>query len=150
MRIEKDIQLNIAQRIEIKFSNAINSTTDGRPSDHPYGVGNQLTSNEFTYNGLTNCFLEENNGIIRIYHVVRSTRVGVLSNAGTLNYSTGTIVLSSFAPSAFADGGTTLKLTAVPQNKDILPLRNQIVRIRDTDISVTMIDDKTISLVNRT
>jgi hypothetical protein len=59
-------------------------------------------------------------------------------------------VLSSFAPSAFADGGTTLKLTAVPQNKDILPLRNQIVRIRDTDISVTMIDDKTISLVNRT
>jgi hypothetical protein len=150
MRIEKDIQLNTAQRIEIKFSNAINSTTSGRPADHPYGVGNQLTSNEFTYNGLTNCFLEENNGIIRIYQVIRSTRVGVLSNAGTLNYNTGTIVLSSFAPSSFADGGTTLKLTAIPQNKDILPLRNQIIQIRDVDISVTMIDDKTISLVNRT
>jgi inhibitor of KinA sporulation pathway (predicted exonuclease) len=150
MRIEKDIQLNTAQRIEIKFSNAINPTTNGRPADHPYGVGNQLTSNEFTYNGLTNCFLEENNGIIRIYQVVRSERIGVLSNAGTLNYSTGTIILSSFAPSAFADGGTTLKLTAVPQNKDILPLRNQIIQIRDADISVTMIDDKTISLVNRT
>lgn len=150
MRIEKDIQLNIAQKIEIKFSNAINSATSGRPTDHPYGVGNQLTSNEFTYNGFTNCFLEENNGIIRIYQVIKSIKVGVLSNAGTLNYNTGTIVLSSFAPSAFADGGTTLELTAIPQNKDILPLRNQIIQIRDVDISVTMIDDKTISLVNRT
>lgn len=149
LRVEKDIQLNVAQRVEIKFSNAINSTTNGRPSDHPYGVGNQLTSNAFTYNGLENCFLEENSGIIRIYQVIRSEKVGVLSNAGTLNYSTGTVILSNFAPSAFADGGSTLKLTAVPANKDILPLRNQIIQIRDEDISVTMVDDNTISLVNR-
>jgi hypothetical protein len=149
MRIEKQIQLNVAQRLEIKFSNPINSSTNGRPSTHPYGAGNQITSNTFTYNGLENCHLEENNGIMRIYQTVRSERVGVLSNAGTLNYNTGTVVLSNFAPSAFADGGSTLILTAIPQDKDILPLRNQILQIRDEDISVTMVDDKTISLVNR-
>jgi hypothetical protein len=42
-----------------------------------------------------------------------------------------------------------LKVTAVPQDKDILPLRSQIISIRDADISVTMLDDKSISLVNR-
>ena len=150
MRIEKNIQLNVRQRIEVRFSNAINSSTNGRPSSHPYGVGNQVTSNSFTYAGLENCYLEENNGIMRVYQIVRSERIGVASNVGTVNYSTGTIVLSNFAPSAFEDGGSTLKLTAVPQDKDILPLRNQIIQIRDSDISVTMIDDKTISLVNRT
>ena len=150
MRIEKNIQLNVRQRIEIRFSNAINSSTNGRPSSHPYGVGNQVTSNSFTYAGLENCYLEENNGIMRVYQIVRSERIGVASNVGTVNYNTGTIVLSNFAPSAFEDGGSTLKLTAVPQDKDILPLRNQIIQIRDSDISVTMIDDKTISLVNRT
>jgi hypothetical protein len=58
-------------------------------------------------------------------------------------------VLTNFAPTAFNDGSTTLKVTAVPQDKDILPLRSQIISIRDADISVTMIDDKSISLVNR-
>jgi hypothetical protein len=149
MRIEKNIQLNVPQRVEVRFSNAINSTTNGRPSDHPYGVGNQLTSNAFTYAGLSDCFLEENNGIVRVYQLVRSERIGVASNVGTLNYSTGTVVLSNFSVSAFNDGSSTLKLTAIPQNKDILPLRNQILQIRDQDISVSMIDDKTISLVNR-
>lgn len=150
MRIEKNIQLNVRQRIEIRFSNAINSTTNGRPASHPYGVGNQITSNSFTYAGLENCYLEENNGIMRVYQIVRSERIGVASNVGTVNYSTGTVVLSNFVPSAFEDGGSTLKLTAVPQDKDILPLRNQIIQIRDEDISVIIIDDKTISLVNRT
>jgi hypothetical protein len=58
-------------------------------------------------------------------------------------------VLTNFAPTAFNDGSTTLKITATPQDKDILPLRGQIISIRDADITVTMVDDKSISLVNR-
>jgi hypothetical protein len=42
-----------------------------------------------------------------------------------------------------------LKLTANPSSLDILPLRNQIVSIRDADINVEVVDDRTISLVNR-
>lgn len=149
MRREIDIQLGVPTRYEIKFSNAIDSTTSGRPSSHPYGAGNRLTSNEFTYAGTPNCFLEENNGIIRIYSNETGSNVAVLNNAGTLNYTTGTVVLSSFAPTSFADGGNTLKLTAFPADKDILPLRNQILQIRDADITVTTLDDNSISLVNR-
>lgn len=149
MRKEVDVQLGTSKRYDILFSNPINNSTNGRPASHPYGVGNQLTSNEFSISGYTNCFLEENNGIIRIYRVSGGTNVAVSSNAGTLNYDTGKVILSNFGPTAFADGGVTLKLTAVPQNLDILPLRNQIVSIRDADISVSVVDDRTISLVNR-
>jgi hypothetical protein len=151
IRISKEvsIQLGVETRYDIVFANAINNTTYGRPSTHPYGVGNKVTSNAFTYSGYTNCYLEENNGIMRIYQLVATQNIGIVNNAGTLDYDTGKIVLTSFAPSAFADGGNTLKLTAYPAEKDILPLRNQILSIRDADITASMVNDRSISLVNR-
>lgn len=149
MRKETDVQLNASTRYEISFSNPINSSTSGRPSTHPYGVGNQVTSNEFSYAGYDQCYLEENNGIMRIYRLSGSDKVAVSSNVGTLDYTTGKVILTSFAPTSFADGGTTLKLTAIPRDLDILPLRNQIVSILDADIDVTVVDDSTYSLVNR-
>lgn len=149
LRREIDVQLGTRARYEINFANPINPATAGRPANHPYAVGNQLTSNEFSFGGFTNCFLEDNNGIVRIYRVVGRENVGVSLNAGSIDYTTGKIILPNFAPTAFADGGTTLKLTIVPRDRDILPLRNQILTIRDEDISIQIVDDKTISLVNR-
>jgi len=149
MRKELDIQLGNSARYEISFSNPIDDTTRGRPASQVYGFGNKVTSNEFTYLGYSNCFLEDNDSIIRIYRETINENIAVQINAGTIDYDTGIITLTAFAPTAFADGGTTLKITATPANKDILPLRNQILTINDADITVSMIDDKTISLVNR-
>jgi hypothetical protein len=149
MRKETSVQLNASTRYEISFSNPINNSTDGRPSTQAYGTGNQVTSNEFSYAGYEQCFLEENNGIMRIYRISGNDKVAVVANAGTLNYDTGKIILNAFAPTAFADGGSTLKLTATPRDLDILPLRNQIITILDADIDVTVVDDSTYSLVNR-
>jgi hypothetical protein len=149
MRKELDVQLGIGTKYEINFSNRIDNATNGRPATHPNGVGNKVTSNAFTFGGFSNCFLEDNNGIIRIYRVSGIENITVSNNAGTIDYTTGKIVLTSFAPTSFNDGSTTLKITAVPQDKDILPLRGQIITIRDADISVTMVDDKSISLVSR-
>jgi hypothetical protein len=149
MRKELDIQLGNSARYEISFSNPIDDTTRGRPASQVYGFGNKVTSNEFTYLGYSNCFLEDNDSIIRIYRETINENIAVQINAGTIDYDTGIITLTAFAPTAFADGGTTLKITATPANKDILPLRNQILTIDDADITVSMIDDKTISLVNR-
>ena len=149
MQKEIDVQLGVGTRYEINFSNAIDDATDGRPTTQSFGVGNKITSNEFTLGGFSNCFLEDNNGLIRIYRVLGIENVAVSVNAGSINYVTGKIILTNFAPTAFADGGTTLKITASPQDKDILPLRNQIISIRDADITVTMVDDNSISLVSR-
>jgi hypothetical protein len=149
MRKEVSVQLGVGTRYEINFSNAIDNATNNRPGTHPFGAGNKVTSNSFTLGGFSDCFLEDNNGIIRIYRTLGVENVAVSINAGTVNYATGKIVLTNFAPTAFKDGGTTLKLTASPQNKDILPLRGQIISIRDEDISISVIDDNSISLVYR-
>jgi hypothetical protein len=149
MRKELDVQLGVGTRYEINFSNAIDNATNGRPSTHPNGVGNKVTSNSFTFGGFLNCFLEDNNGIIRIYRVLGIENIPVSVNAGSINYSTGKIILTNFAPTSFNDGGTTLKITAAPQNKDILPLRGQILSIRAADIDITMVDDNSLSLVAR-
>ena len=149
MQKEIDVQLGVGTRYEINFSNRIDSATNGRPTTHPFGVGNKITSNEFTLGGFANCFLEDNNGIIRIYRELGVENIAVSVNAGSINYETGKVILTNFAPTAFNDGGTTLKITATPQDKDILPLRNQIISIRDADISITMVDDNSISLVSR-
>ena len=149
MRKEIDVQLGVSTRYEISFSNAIDDATDGRPTTQSFGVGNKITSNAFTLGGFSNCYLEDNNGLIRIYRVLGIENVAVSVNAGSINYVTGKIILTNFAPTAFNDGGTTLKITATPLDKDILPLRGQIIAIRDADITVTMVDDKTISLVSR-
>lgn len=149
LRKEFEVQVGQSKKYDVSFSNPINKTTEGRPSSHPYGAGNQLTSNEFSYAGFNQCYLEDNNGIIRVYRISGSSKVGVNNNTGTIDYNTGKITLNSFLPTAFSDGGVTLKLTANPSSLDILPLRNQIVSIRDADINVEVVDDRTISLVNR-
>ena len=123
MRKELNVQLNVPTKYEINFSNAIDATTNGRPSTHPFGVGNKIYSNVFSYAGYDDCKIEENDGIIRIYRTEKNENIGVLLNAGTVNYTTGKVILNSFTPTAFADGGNTLKLTASPAEKDILPLR---------------------------
>jgi len=149
LRKEIPVQLGVGTRYEINFSNPINSVTRGRPATFPYGIVSQIVSNSFTFQGQTNCFLEENNGIVRIYRIVRTDIVGVAQNIGTIDYTTGKIILTNFAPDAFADGGTTLRINVVPAELDILPLRGQILVIEDTDITVNITDDTQISLVRR-
>lgn len=149
MKKEVFIQLGVNARYEIDFSNAIDNVTESRPSTHPYNAGNKLSSNEFTYNGYPNCFLEDNGGLIRVYRKSGSSYVGVSANVGTINYATGKVILTDFAVDSFLDDGTTLNLLAVPQNYDILPLRTQIITVREEDVNVTLVDDNTISLTKR-
>lgn len=146
---EVDLQLGQASRYVIGFSNPIATTTVGRLSSFAYGQGGAITSGAFTYQGFSNCFLEDNNGIIRVFRRVEQNIFGVSQNVGTIDYTTGKIILNDFSPSAIAAGGVTLKIFATPSEKDILPLRGQIVSIRDEDITVNLTNDKTISLVRR-
>lgn len=149
LRKEIGVQLNVAAPYTIDFANPIDSITQNRAAAHPYNAGNKVISNEFVYAGFPNCFMEENGGIMRIYRKSGASFIGVIANIGTLNYATGKVTLNGFSPQAFADGGTTLKLTAYPADMDILPLRTQIITIREEDITVNLIDDNTISVTKR-
>lgn len=133
-----------AQRFEINFNNAIDGVTGSRPSSHPAGAGNKVSSGLFTYAGLTNCQLEDNGNAIRIYRTVGGSNVVIEQNAGTVDYDTGKIILTNFAVSALNDGGTELDIFAEPVGQDIIPVRNQIITYETADITVTMTNDNNI------
>ncbi len=63
---------------------------------------------------------------------------------GTIDYTTGKVILNSFTPYIISDGKTYIKMTVTPgtNNQDITPLREQIITtdINDTTaIVVTMV-----------
>ena len=68
------------------------------------------------------------------------------TDLGTIDYTTGKVVMNSFTPHAISDGTTNIKVTITPgtNNQDITPLREQIITI-DTDdtasVNITMVSE---------
>ena len=120
----------------ISFNNAIYN-----PSTTFEGA---VTSTAFSYTdaaGTTysTSYLDDLNGVMRIFYFSGSEKVIVSNNAGTVTYSNGHVTLTSFKPDSFA--GSTLDFTIQPSTNDLIPVRNQLFTIANTDITVTMQDD---------
>ena len=97
---------------------------------------NAITSTYFTYNGGL-CKLEDDgNGVIRIVSI--ETQGGepvTVINVGTVDYDTGIVFINGLNISSYE--GPYIKMRAVTDLYDIDALLNNIIRIKDEDISVT-------------
>ena len=113
-----------------------------------------LTTTSFTASdGATYSLVDDSAGIVK----VAKTTSGVVdspavyftlpdssTNQGTIDYTTGKIVLNNFNPYTISDGTSNIKLTVTPSvnNQDITPLREQILTTNTTDtaaINITMV-----------
>ena len=113
----------------IEYRNPIQNS--GNPGD--------ITSTTFTFGGDSNTRFRSNAaGTIDIVTPSGSdfTVVSSGSGIGTVNYNTGVVTINSFNPSAVGNSGT-IELNAIPTQKDIIPLRDQILNITDTTITIT-------------
>ena len=120
----------------ISFNNAIYN-----PSTTYEGA---VTSSAFSYTDAAGTvydtsYLDDLNGVMRIYYYSGSDKLVVANNAGTVTYSNGHVTLTSFKPDSFS--GSTLDFTITPATNDLIPVRNQIFTINNSDITVTMQDD---------
>ena len=61
---------------------------------------------------------------------------------GTIDYTTGKVILSSFTPYTITDGTTSIKMNVTPlvNNQDITPLGEQILTIDSTDATTIVIN----------
>ena len=88
-----------------------------------------------------NISLDDNGeGIVRLYYVQAGERVYVDSTAGTINYATGEFYRIIFITTiSDVDGAasTAIRITVIPNSKDIVPVRNQILEIDFTNSTVT-------------
>ena len=77
---------------------------------------------------------------LRLYKLVSNVRTEVNSNAGTIDYTEGTVQFTNltFATSVDTAG---IKITATPTVNDVVPKRNDILVIDDADISITVTED---------
>ena len=127
--------LNVSSSYTLKFSNQIPVVN---------GVA-QLSSTQFTHeddNGIlrTGCELQDTNGILQVFRTSGADRIVVANNVGTVAYASGNVALTSFKPTAIADGTANVEVTVALSSNDIKPLREQILLISNNDITVSMID----------
>ncbi|MBT4698134.1 hypothetical protein HOB76_07695 [Candidatus Woesearchaeota archaeon] len=125
-----------ADSYTISFNNAIYN-----PSTTYEGA---VTSSAFAYTDSTGtaystCFLDDLNGVFRIYYLSGADKVVLSETAGTVAYSNGYISITSFMPDSF--DGSTVDFTITPASNDLVPVRNQIFEIANTNITIVMQDD---------
>ena len=105
------------------------------PQSHP-GSGLTISSSKFTYQNQANSYLDDDGfGNVRIYYLDESS-VRVYTNrlAGTVNYTSGLVILNQLLISGYE--GSSLKVYAVPSNDSVTSIRNQILAITETKISL--------------
>ena len=117
-----------------------------------------LTSTAFTASdGFTYTLIDDSLGSVKLIRStyssgtitidVPTTYMTLVSGSeilGTIDYTTGKVVLNNFTPYTISDGKSYIKMTVTPgiNNQDITPLREQIITTNSTDteaIVVTMV-----------
>ena len=133
--------LNEGLKYTLNFNNAFfnphsghNSSAGGIVSSTGFKINDDLSLNEH--------FLDDDGaGNLRVYYLNGTVRVYTSSAYGTVNYTTGQIVLTSSHITSISnvDGvaSTQVRIFATPNSNDIVPVRNQILEIDTTNSTVS-------------
>ena len=128
--------LNVSQNLTVDFKSPLTNEIPLLGDEHPIVDVHAITSTPFTYSGINNCVLEDNgDGVVRIVTPSGINHKKII-DIGTVNYDTGLVSLNSFNISNFT--GTSLKIFAIPRNKDIESVQNVILNIIEPDIDITI------------
>lgn len=115
--------VNVAENVVLDFQNEL------RPST--------VESTEFTYNGFSAYLGDDGNGNVTIFRYSDTkTKITIVDAAGTINYTTGEIVITNFSPTAYSD--IQIKVTVKPENFDIAAVREQILIMDSADAKINV------------
>ncbi len=125
------------------YTIAFNNTLYNPHNDHNKAAGGIVSSTGFKVSGdTTNVYYFDDDGAgnLRRYYLIGSTRTYVDNNAGTINYPEGIITLNgiSIASVEAVDGlaSKSIRITAIPNSMDVVPLRNQLLELDMTNSTV--------------
>ena len=137
--------LGTATKYTIDYANAFFNPHSGHmASTSGITPGGILSSTGFKYTGdATNVWYYEDDGagLVKAYYILSSAKVYKAAIVGTIDYGTGIIVITKddIASVEDYDGVTQtyIRLTVVPNSNDIVPVRNQVLEIDTTNMSIT-------------
>jgi len=133
--------LNSALKYTLSFNNAFYNPH----SEHNKASGGIVSSTGFKINDDSSTnehFLDDDgDGNIRVYYLSGTTRIYTSSSYGTIDYTTGEIILTSAHLTSISnvDGAasTRVRIFVKPDSNDIVPVRNQVLSIDTTNSTVT-------------
>jgi len=136
----------VAVKLKRKITPTLNSSTKytinfNNAGYHPSENHSQtvLESSGFFLAGDTNeQYIDDNgSGIVRTFYLLGGTTKTITNaTAGTINYNTGEVVLTSLNITSVENADGTIDITLKPDSNDIIPVRNQVIEI-DTVASST-------------
>lgn len=130
--------LGAYQNIDVSYGVALRNDIPEIAPSHSSQELKTIYSSTFTYNGETAIIEDDGIGNLRL---MRSSGTGMttIKNIGTVDYNTGVVQLVSFGVDKY--DGQSIRLYALPANRDITSNSQDIFRIEDSEtvISVEMV-----------
>ena len=133
--------LNESLKYTLSYNNAFynphsghNSSGGGVVSSTGFKINNDDSTNEH--------FLDDDGaGSIRVYYLSGTTRIYTSTSFGTVDYTTGEIILTSANITSISniDGAasTRVRVFAIPNSNDVVPVRNQVLEIDISNSTIT-------------
>jgi len=133
--------LSESLKYTLSFNNAFynphsghNTTGGGVVSSTGFKISNDDSTNEH--------FLDDDGaGNIRVYYLSGTTRIYTSTSFGTVDYTTGEIILTSANITSISniDGAasTRVRVFAIPDSNDVVPVRNQVLEIDISNSTIT-------------
>ena len=132
--------LNNGTKYTLSFNNAFFNPHSG----HNSAAGGVVSSTGFKIFGddTNEHFLDDDGaGNIRVYYLSGTTRIYTDSTYGTIDYTTGEIILTSSNITSISniDGAASarVRVTVSPDSNDIVPVRNQVLSIDTANSTVS-------------
>ena len=117
----------------------------------------QATSHRFDYTSdidghvYSNCFLYEQTGNIFVARHTDTGALGVITGSiGTVDITTGLLILTNFAPLAIENGELDVRIEVIPSVNDFTPILNQLFTLDETDVQVQLLNDLTATVSDQT
>jgi hypothetical protein len=136
--------LGSALQYTISFSNALYNPHSGHlASTAGVTAGGILSSTGFTLSGNTQTWYLEDDGagIVKTYYVSGTSKVYQAASVGTIDYTTGDVVLTKINITTVGDvdgaTSTSVRIIVQPASNDVVPVRNQILEIDLVNLSIT-------------
>ena len=120
----------------INFNNAFYNPVSGYQNAVIASTGFYISSASTEY-----FFDDDGSGNLRIYSIVSGTKTYYSETAGTVDYTNGIItingILISSASNVDGVASTQVRVTALSDSNDVVPVRNQLLEIDFTNTTVT-------------
>ena len=129
----------------LKYTLSFNNAFYNPHTEHNKSGGGIVSSTGFKINDDSSTnehFLDDDgNGNIRVYYLSGTTRIYTSSTYGTIDYTTGEIILTSANITSISnvDGAasTQIRVTVQPDSNDVVPVRNQVLSIDTANSTVS-------------